>query len=375
MTDHPAAPFIVAMSALLLVCCGPGDKETAGLSPGSCQISSTPVVSIGGIEPPAHTFGDISDVGRLPDGDIAVADRQARFISIFDTGGNLVRTLGREGEGPGEFLDPIAVAATNNALLVWDWDQLRVTRFDLATDRIATYRVEGLVNVTDNFGDLPGGFVIGNVGFPNGIGESSSWTAELAAVRWDSVRGESDTLVAFRQRTSQWVDPSIGLSGSPTFSARGTFAAGNGRVYWTEGDSAVVHVWAEGGAERIVWNWPPRTVSPEHVDAYLKRWLARMPEQQHDDIREQVAKLPVAETFPTISDLVYDAAGGIWVGIYPMPSDTTKTWLRFENSQISCRLDIPRSFEPTEGSSDWLLGVGTDELDVERVELWSIESE
>ncbi len=125
---------------------------------------AAPTLTIGRFE---STFGNISDVGRLPNGDIAVSDRLGRVVTIFDTDGQFLRTLGREGEGPGEFLDPIAVAATDSPLLVWDWDQLRVTVFDLASDDIDTHRVEGLPNLTHHFGDVPAGFVVGNKGSPD----------------------------------------------------------------------------------------------------------------------------------------------------------------------------------------------------------------
>lgn len=85
--------------------------------------------------------------------------------------------------------------------------------------------------------------------------------------------------------------------------------------------------------------------------------------------------MPVVEVFPTVAALVHDVDGGVWAGIYPTPSDTTQIWLRFEDQQIDCRLELPRSFEPTEGARKWLIGVGTNELDIERVELWSIESD
>lgn len=375
MSYSPHA-FLAICATLVMAGCGPGDGAETALetSTESCRAEASPTFSVGGIAPPAHTFGDVADAGRLSDGQIVVVDRQARSVSIFNAQAELIRTLGREGEGPGEFLDPIGVVVKGNTVLVWDWDQLRVTEFDLVSDEVNVYRVEGLANPTHHFGDLPRGFVVGSVGLPGGLPESGSWITELGVVRWDSLQSSLDTLVAIRYRTSEWVDQATRMSGSPTFSARGTLAAGSGRIYWSEGDSAIVHTWNNGATGRIEWTWPRRAVSAGDVEEYRERWLARMPENTHASITEQIAKLPIAEVFPTVSDLVADVDGGVWVGIYPAPVDSAQTWLRFEDGELTCRVEFPRSFEPTEGGGDWLLGVQKDELDVQRVQLWSLEN-
>lgn len=367
---------LVTCTALTLVGCERGDGVEAAFeaSAESCRMEATPAILVGGIDPPAHIFGEVSDAVRLSNGQIAVADRQARSVSIFNAQAELIRTLGREGEGPGEFLDPIGVVVKGNAILVWDWDQARVTKFDLATDEVGVYRVEGFANPTDHFGDLPGGFVVGSIGFPGGLPESGSWTNELGVLRWDSLQSSLDTLVSFRYRSSEWVDHETRMSGSKTFSAKGTFVAGDGRVYWSEGDSAIVHFWDDGVIGSISWTWPTRSVMPGDVDLYRERWLARVPENAHAAITEMIAKLPVAEVFPTVSELVADVDGGVWVGIYPAPADSAQTWLRFRDGELTCRVEFPLPFQPTEGGSNWLLGVRKDELDVQRVELWSLDS-
>ena len=50
------------------------------------------------------TFGRVAAVAFDPAGNLYVLDTQAARISVVDLGGNLVRQIGREGEGPGEFI-------------------------------------------------------------------------------------------------------------------------------------------------------------------------------------------------------------------------------------------------------------------------------
>ena len=50
------------------------------------------------------TFGRVAAVAFDPAGNLYVLDTQTARISMVDLGGNLVRQIGREGEGPGEFV-------------------------------------------------------------------------------------------------------------------------------------------------------------------------------------------------------------------------------------------------------------------------------
>lgn len=88
--DRRAVSFVVAATALAMVGCDTRNEQTSAAGATDCRLSPSPAVSIGGLEPPAHIFGDASDVGRLPNGNIAVADRIARTVTVFDTAGELV---------------------------------------------------------------------------------------------------------------------------------------------------------------------------------------------------------------------------------------------------------------------------------------------
>lgn len=64
-------------------------------------------------------FGSVTDVAVLPDGRFAVFDRMEKQILLFDAAGSLVRRIGREGDGPGEFRAPWALEAVGGALVAW----------------------------------------------------------------------------------------------------------------------------------------------------------------------------------------------------------------------------------------------------------------
>jgi hypothetical protein len=63
-------------------------------------------------------FGGMGDIASLDAGHFAVLDPMQRRVLLIDSLGGLVTTLGREGDGPGEFRQPWAVASVGDALVV-----------------------------------------------------------------------------------------------------------------------------------------------------------------------------------------------------------------------------------------------------------------
>lgn len=89
------------------------------------------ILRIGSIEGVCDSFGDVNSLAVDGEGRIYVTDRQRHDIRVFSPRGECVRTIGRSGEGPGEFgwLAGItwqppgylwAVDATRNSFTVFD---------------------------------------------------------------------------------------------------------------------------------------------------------------------------------------------------------------------------------------------------------------
>ena len=93
-----------------------------------------PEVSVGELDgPEEYLFGSVSSIAVDDDRNVYVLDRQARHVRVFDSEGTYVKTLGRDGEGPGEFKVPIGLAISNGRLLVRDPANGRVQLFGLDT--------------------------------------------------------------------------------------------------------------------------------------------------------------------------------------------------------------------------------------------------
>jgi len=86
-----------------------------------------------------------------------VADYQANEIRVFDREGNFVRTIGRQGEGPGEFL--------RLAGIVWDRTSGVLWTVDIRSSRFSAFDAQGRFLATHPHGRDTASFSIPWVGY------------------------------------------------------------------------------------------------------------------------------------------------------------------------------------------------------------------
>ena len=124
----------------LLSGCGNDATQEADIS---WTIESRPMVEIRGTADdgsPALSYP--SAATRFSDGKIAVADRYESAIRYFDARGTLLHSVGRYGEGPGEFTDITWMGqCAPDTLFVWDSHQGRVSVLDRDGSLIRLYRI------------------------------------------------------------------------------------------------------------------------------------------------------------------------------------------------------------------------------------------
>ena len=93
----------------------------------SGKVRFIPVLTIDDTSMPEDTFFEsVIDVVCDNDGYVYVCDSRANNIKKFDSSGNFIKTIGREGQGPGEFNRPSRIAITNGRLFVWDSRNMRL---------------------------------------------------------------------------------------------------------------------------------------------------------------------------------------------------------------------------------------------------------
>jgi len=71
-----------------------------------------------------YMFSYISHITVDGNGRIYVLDRRESHVKLFDQSGEYIRTIGRAGQGPGEFNIPVFIYYPRNELLVMEFDRL-----------------------------------------------------------------------------------------------------------------------------------------------------------------------------------------------------------------------------------------------------------
>jgi hypothetical protein len=83
--------------------------------------------------------------------------------------------------------------------------------------------------------------------------------------------------------------------------------------------------------------------------------------------------MPLPEVMPAFGRLRVDDEGNVWVEEYRVTSTDPSHWMIFgPEGLLKAELDWPAGVEPHHIGSDFVLGVWTDELEVEYVGLYGI---
>ena len=99
-----------------------GDTTIVRTLSGSVWVAEAtlvPEVSIGELDgPEEYLFGRIFSIAADDDLNVYVFDHQGQHVRVYDSLGTYVETLGRQGEGPGEFSRAEAIALLPDGRLV-----------------------------------------------------------------------------------------------------------------------------------------------------------------------------------------------------------------------------------------------------------------
>jgi len=86
------------------------------------RLTDAPLIQVGSVdaEGPEQFLG-VMDARLLPNGDLAVVNARLQRVVLFDAQGKHRRTIGRRGDGPGEFREPWKVyPQAGDSLMVVD---------------------------------------------------------------------------------------------------------------------------------------------------------------------------------------------------------------------------------------------------------------
>lgn len=158
-------PLLVLSLIMLQGCSGSsGDDESTGSEPNRLNIQFEVEYVIGedANTAPEELLGVVNTIKTDDSGYVYITDEQSPLIRVYDNLGKFLRTVGREGDGPGEFTNTPAIEINNsNELVAFSGGNVAV--FSREGELLSNTRVntETLVWPRHNFRQLADGrFVV-----------------------------------------------------------------------------------------------------------------------------------------------------------------------------------------------------------------------
>ena len=401
-TRPAIAASVIAAAALALATCGPEsapqsavaftESDSAGIAivdnvfsaiPGEWTVSTEPTWSLGGLSAPdEQQLSRVNGGRRLPDGRVVIANAGSAEVRVYGPDRSLLASYGRKGDGPGEFQRPGLQAVRNDSVYVFDSQHHRVSIVHLDEGFARSYEVDwtgtgfrvarGLL--ADGSLAIGGGMSFGSDdGFPTGVIRPES------TFGWVAPDGTTETRIGDRPAAEMFAQANDqGFIARMLPFSRVTAAAVADHGLWLgTGDSYELRGYGAGGAlERILRiNAPTVATTGAMLDAYVEGRVDEGPEgdDQRREIRQQLREMPIADHLPPFRELLVDRLGNLWAADYGPPADDSQMWTVFDiDGRVMGRIRTPDRTGLLDVGEDYVLGLTTDEFDVESLTVWTL---
>jgi len=364
------------------------------------RLSAQLAVQIGSLDDEVTALHRVTDVARMPDGGIAVANSGSGEIKLFESSGRFRYSLGGQGGGPGEFsrLQSIGITAADH-IRAYDGQTGRVSTFDprrralVETVTLAVdpnlYSLAGMRRATP-IGWLRDGTFVGYYDTLEGeaIPDRDGWTHSqyMSNIHFFD-QGESSEILATARGQQTWTMVNStgqgrvrmqGVSNPflPTFQA----AAGGEVVAFGNTERFDIRLLDRSGSVvRIVRRAEGRRPMSE---GQRERWISGRLSDMDDDSTERSRRrralfddIPFPDSLPAFETLSLQQGGRLWVKETSLdrPAEAMASWSVFEpHGRPLGLVEMPAGFQPFEIGPDYVLGLWQDALGVEYVQLYDL---
>jgi hypothetical protein len=330
----------------------------------------------------------IRKVLSLEDHGILVASAGSKRLFRFDSSGRFDGSIGGPGEGPGEFRRVYGLfRCLGDTIVVNEGARLSFLKPDggfLKTVRAAgsLFRASGAVQGLSS--DCASVLVVdGSYRSPtpgSGVYQDSHslFWADLQTAANDTILARFPGMDLYPWKLGdQWIGQRLPFGRTPEWATDGERT-----VYAPSGEPEILEFDREGNLKRIVrWNAPPIPVTGES--------LRRIQDQREEfiqlhsiDPREvpTIQHFPIPEQMPTLSRLILDDEGRIWVRKY-QNEDLYETrpsgelwWIFSSHGEWLGTVVVEAGFEIMDIRGNRLFGIYRDNQDVEVVRVYRLIS-
>lgn len=363
-------------------------REAAWEEGDEWRLDTVPAVTIGGEEEgePAYDLLQVSDVVRLGNGSIALINNGTSDIRLYDAAGRHVRTVGRAGDGPGEFR---AMETLDRSA----GDTLHT--YDYLLRRLSTIAPDGaFLGSKPLRAGVEGAFLQPLARLPDGSWASTAQVFSAdgeAGVRRDSLTvlrisagfdSIADTIGRFPatemyiSRGGEGANRFVTFSLVP-FGLSTRVAAGGGRIYVGNPERYLIQVFgANGTLERSIRRSVEREPVAEGDVARLREHeLAEADPRFKPQVESKWANAPIAQLKPAFARMTADSEGALWVEApRVLEGDPGHADVFDAQGRLLGRIPLPGSFRITEIGADYVLGVAKDaDTGLEQVRMYRLQ--
>ena len=304
-------------------------------------------------------------------GHVYVVDFQEPGIIELNHDLGYERTIGREGEGPGEFGRAATVQILDgDSLIVWDSELQRLTLFPPGGSEAASVHSLGTQERSGTTWRLPGGAYLARSStayMADGSDQGSTRTEVLRHIREEEGRVVDEVIFSYPAAESLVLraEGAVSVAGHPFGRSSFVGLLADGRIAHAGSDALEVRAIDLAGDIQTAFSHPTTYMPVSRRDLAaaadgLGRDLARL-------LREGAPYV-----WPSLTGLVVDDEGRIWIGL--RDADLTKwEWAAFlVDGTHRLSVELPAGFEVYAVGGGRMIGVEQDELDVPQIRAYRL---
>jgi hypothetical protein len=346
-------------------------------------VAAEPTVAIGVLEgDERYQFSRVGSGVRLSDGRIVVANGGTHELRYYDASGAHLVSVGRQGEGPGEFQGlELITALPGDSLAAYDFNLRRISFFDSSGAFVRSVLLDFTEGYPSPVGRFADGSWLSSRGFTFSPGDDGSDvirdTVPLMVFGADGALRDTAGVFPGVEVYLQSEGGAAWASSLP-FGRTTEVAVSGSRFYAGHTERYEIARYTPEGAPELIIRLGRAAVPVGGVD--VDRLKAERLENANPTWRQRTermfADMPLPGTFPAFGDLMADPDGHLWVLDYPRPGEDARRWTVFSSEGRALGfVATPPGLRVLEIGRDHVLGVWLDDLDVEHVRLYRLERE
>ncbi len=348
--------------------------------PARWTLPAEPLLEVGVVEgDEAYQLSGVAGAVWSARDELVVANGATNELRFYDAAGRHVRSVGGEGEGPGEFAALASLELRGDSLVAQDGRGWRFTVFSDAGELLGTTPSDH-----PDIGLLADGGLVSYGILPEPPRETGAY-ARSNGVLVRHAGASVDTIARFRMFEA-WMDPEVPGRSEPIFGHDTRVLVTGDRVYVADAAAYEIRILAVDGA-------PPRLVRRPGVERPLTdedraRFINARTREYGDGPRAELflpayRRQPARPSMPAfgrsglVDDrlpwLLVDPRERLWVLDYLAFPDETPTWTVYDaDGRLIGALDVPVGVALLSVSDARAVGVRRDELDVEHVAVYAL---